>query len=166
MKKLFYLTTISCIITVFSLSPVHAQKVNFSGFWKMNSEKCDFGMIPPPDDLTLNVKHKDINFEFEQTSVTQRGESKENIKFTTDGKETSNMLSQGIDVTVTGVWKENVLVMEVGIYSQGVSGKITYEFSLSADKKTMTLKYIQERAGDIIEATFVFDKGESPSTPK
>ena len=56
--------------------------------------------------------------------------------------------------------------MEVGIYSQGVSGKITYEFSLSADKKTMTLKYIQERAGDIIEATFVFDKGESPSTPK
>jgi hypothetical protein len=36
-----------------------ADKPNFSGEWKMNAAKSDFGQLPPPDSFVRRIEHAD-----------------------------------------------------------------------------------------------------------
>ena len=142
-----------------------AQNVNFTGFWKLNAEKSDFGVMGQPDHLTFNIKHEGINFEFEQHVINQTGERKMTFKYTTDGKKCSNTL-EGVEFLTVCTWKENVLIAETDVEMQGTPVKVINEYSLSEDKKLLTIKLVYSGPMGDMEASYVFDKGEAPPPPK
>lgn len=164
MKKFFLFST-TILLTVFFISSIGlAQKVNFTGFWKLNAEKSDFGTTPTPDELTVNIKHEGINFEFEQHVVNQMGDQKQTLKYTTDGKKCMNTV-QGVEFPSVCKWKENVLIIDADMEMQGVPVKIINEFSLSENKKLLSLKLIFSGPMGDVKATYVFNKSEAPPPP-
>ena len=53
--RLFSLTLLTL-----ALGLVQAQaKTDFSGTWKLNTGKSDFGPMPPPDSMTQKITHQD-----------------------------------------------------------------------------------------------------------
>ena len=138
-----------------------AQEINFTGKWDINVEKSDFGMNPAPQGLTLIIKHKDKNLEVEQVG---RGDIQQIIlKFTTDGKECKNYFSTEMEIVSTCKWDKEVLVMESKMDMGGQEGILIDKFSLSKDKKVLTIE--RERVNQGIINKMVFDKGETPPPP-
>ena len=50
---------LACAAAVLTASAMAAGKPDFSGEWKLNIDKSNFGPIPPPTSLTQTVDHKD-----------------------------------------------------------------------------------------------------------
>lgn len=128
-----------------------ADKPDFSGDWKVNFEKSDFGALPPPESLTRKVAHAEPSLAIEDT---QNGQ-KTTRKYTTDGKEIV-FDSQGTDVKSAAVWEGNAIVVKSKVEAVGVQFKDT--MTLSADGKIMTSAVrITSPQGDI-DITVVFNK--------
>jgi hypothetical protein len=50
----------SLALLTLALGLVQAQaKTDFSGTWKLNAGKSDFGPMPPPDSMTEKITHAD-----------------------------------------------------------------------------------------------------------
>src|ERR1044071_4349740 len=63
-------------------------KPNYSGTWKLNLAKSDYGPVPAPESQMYTIEHKEPSIKI---SVEQKGGARGDIKFTldltTDGKE-------------------------------------------------------------------------------
>src|ERR1043166_1653675 len=63
-------------------------KPNYSGTWKLNLAKSDYGPVPAPERQMYTIEHKEPSIKI---SVEQKGGARGDIKFTrdltTDGKE-------------------------------------------------------------------------------
>ena len=57
------------VIVAFAGNVAAADKPNFSGQWKMNASKSDYGQIPPPESFTRKIEHVEPSIEIveEQT---------------------------------------------------------------------------------------------------
>src|SRR5579884_2967851 len=62
-------------------------KPNFTGDWKLNADKSNFGPIPPPTAMTLNIDHSDPNLKILTKQSGAQGDMEYEAKYTTDGKE-------------------------------------------------------------------------------
>src|SRR5271170_6669855 len=76
-QRRVYMRRSTIVTTLFSAllvgSAGHAQAApNFSGDWKMNIAKSDFGGIPAPELLTRVIRQNGINLEY---STRQKGAS-------------------------------------------------------------------------------------------
>jgi hypothetical protein len=70
-KSTFRLFSLA-LLTV-ALGLVQAQaKSDFSGTWKANATKSDFGPMPPPDSMTEKIVHEDPSF---KVNIAQTGGS-------------------------------------------------------------------------------------------
>ena len=50
----------SLALLTLAVGLVQAQaKTDFSGTWKLNAGKSDFGPMPPPDSMTEKIAHQD-----------------------------------------------------------------------------------------------------------
>ena len=118
---------------------VFAQtKPNFTGEWKMNPEKSDWGKIPPPASLVRKVDHKDPNMHLVTTVKTEQGEVTTDVKYTTDGKETTNEV-RGAKITGAMKWDGPKLVLDaVRPVGNGAEVKTHEYWTLSEDGKTWT----------------------------
>ena len=108
-----------------------AEKPNFSGSWKLDGAKSDFGPQPVPDAMTMKVSHEDPKLKVAQSGP--QGDSE--MAFTTDGKEVTNQM-QGMDVKGVAKWDgENIAItnkLDLGgtevsfkqVYSLSDSGKV------------------------------------------
>ncbi len=56
MKKCF--TLAAALATMFLASQAQAA-TNFTGVWKLNLSKSDFGPVPQPDVMTRTINHND-----------------------------------------------------------------------------------------------------------
>src|SRR5258706_9240609 len=56
MKKI---TTFVLLVAALASLAVAADKPNFSGDWKIDNDKSNFGPMPPPSSLTRKIKHDD-----------------------------------------------------------------------------------------------------------
>ena len=75
------------LATSLFLAASHAQAAaNFSGEWKMNVAKSDFGQVPAPEVLTRSIQHHDPVLEYKSYQKGVQGEVTTEIKYTTDGK--------------------------------------------------------------------------------
>jgi hypothetical protein len=74
---------------------------NFTGTWKMDSDRSDFGQIPKPASFVRKVEHEDPKLHVVTNFTTPNGDAVTDVKYTTDGKDSVNTVRGG-------EWKSNV----------------------------------------------------------
>jgi hypothetical protein len=126
---------VSMLLLCYSIAQA---KPNFSGEWKMNVAKSDFGPMPAPTSAVQKVNHNEPELKVARTQVSERGEFTTESAYTTDGKECVNKTRMG-ESKSTLKWDGDVLVIESKMDFQGSPVTITEKWNLSADGKVLTL---------------------------
>ncbi len=154
MKKL--MSTLFVIAAAAGIA-MAADKPDFSGNWKLDADKSVFGPIPPPTSLTSKIDHKDPDLSITTTQSGAQGDRTDTMKYSTDGKETTNSM-MGSDVKTKAVWDGKILVITSNPNFGGAEMKLTNKYSLSDDGKTLTQALsISGPQGDF-DLTFVLVK--------
>lgn len=132
------LLLITCLIALPLVPAFAQQKPEFSGTWKLNVAKSDFGALPGPDSRTDVITHKDPSMTDDVTSEGAQGKQQYTVKYTTDGKEVTNQIGP-LEVKSTLKWDGGNLVVssKFKIGDSDVNAQSTW--SLSADGKTITI---------------------------
>ena len=135
-----------------------ADKPNFSGDWKMNAAKSNFGAITAPATYTRKVTHVEPSITIENTQTgTALGDQHDTRTYTTDGKEVSYQ-ANGADVKAAITWDGNALLINSKASIQGMDILIKDTITLADDGKTMTdAVHVASPQGDI-DLALVFDK--------
>ena len=110
-----------------------AQKPNFTGSWKLDPAKSDFGPQPVPDSMTMKVAHDDPKLKVNQSGP--QGDSEMN--FTTDGKEVTNQM-QGMDVKGVAKWEGENIVVNNKLDLGGTEVSFKQVYALSEGGKILT----------------------------
>jgi len=130
-------------------------KVNFSGEWKMNTMKSDFGALPPPEFITRTITHEEPALTIVESQRSAMGDQNATRKYRTDGTDTT-FDSNGVTVAGNAKWAEGALVVTSKVDTIGLNFIDT--MSLSPDGKTLTSKVrINSPQGDL-DVTIVFEK--------
>lgn len=114
-----------------------ADKPNFSGSWKMDLKKSDFGDVPGPDSFTRKIEHTEPTIIMTDEQKSPLGEEKAVRKYTTDGKEMTYQWT-GADVTSSVHWEGNTLVSVGKLNAGGADIVVNGTMTLSADGKTLS----------------------------
>ena len=154
MKKLMSTLFVIAAATGMALA---ADKPDFSGSWKMDADKSVFGPMPPPSSMTRKIDHKDPDLTVAESRVSDQGDMNTTVKYSTDGKETTNSL-MGNDVKSKAVWEGKTLVITSAANFGGADVKLPDKWALAEDGKTLTdVLSISAPQGDF-EMTFVLVK--------
>jgi len=142
-----------------ALGLVQAQaKTDFSGTWKVNAAKSDFGPMPAPDTMTEKITHQDPSLKANVASTGgPQGDMTYDINYTTDGKECVNHVGDN-EFKSTLNWDGDVLVAETKGSFSGTDFTSKDRWTLSADGKTLTIaRHVTSAMGDA-DIKLVFDK--------
>src|SRR5438105_5674927 len=85
-------------------------KPNFSGEWKLNASKSEFGPMPAPTSRTDKIAHADPALKITTTQSGQNGDVTYDLKYATDGSETTNEL-RGNAMKSTSKWDGDTLLI-------------------------------------------------------
>jgi hypothetical protein len=125
-------------VIVLLCATIAQAKPNFSGRWKMNASRSDFGPITTPSSLVQQVTHEDPALKVVTTQVGEMGEFTVDSSYTTDGKECVNKF-RDIERRSTVNWDGDSLVIESKMDIGGNAVTIGEKWSLSDDGKTLTI---------------------------
>ena len=151
-----FLASVLAAALIVAGAPLRAQqKPNFSGDWKINQVKSNFGAVPAPDTFTRKIVHADPSITIDEEQATPIGLQQTQRKMTTDGKE-STFDVNGADVKATANWEGSTLVAITKVEVLGM----TYNdrMSLSPDGKTLTSVVKLDTPQGALDITVVFDK--------
>jgi hypothetical protein len=124
-------------VTAFAASLAAQSKPNFSGTWKLNVSKSDFGPLPGPDSRTDVIEHNDPVLKVNTSAEGAQGKQNFILTYTTDGKEVVN--KQGPrEIKSTAVWDGSNLVFNSKFSFNDNDVTIKNVWTLSADGKTLT----------------------------
>jgi len=131
------------------------SKPNFTGDWKMNLIKSDFGAAPAPDTMTRKIVHAEPALTIDEEQATPIGPQRTTRKYVTDGTE-STFEAGGAAVRTSAKWDGTVLVAVTTVDVVG----LTYNdrMTLSADGKTLTSVVKLTTPQGPIDVTVVFEK--------
>ena len=142
-----------------ALGLVRAQaKTDFSGTWKLNTGKSDFGPMPPPDSRTDKITHQDPSLKASvATTGGMRGDRTYDVSYTTDGKECVNHVADD-EFKSTVKWEGDELVLDTKGSFGGTDFTSNERWTLSADGKTLTrAAHISSAMGEA-DMKLVFEK--------
>jgi hypothetical protein len=132
-------------------------KPNFSGEWKMNASKSEFGPMPAPSSRTDKIAHADPDLKVTSTAATPQGDMTLDLKYTTDGKESTNEI-RGNPMKSAASWDGDALVIKTKASFQGNDVTLADRWTLSEDGKTLTVsRHITAPQGEFDQKT-VFEK--------
>jgi hypothetical protein len=115
-------------------------KPNFSGDWKLNASKSNFGQMPAPTSLTQKITHADPSLKVQTAQSGDFGDINSDFSFTTDGKECQNAIGDMFKMTSTVKWDGDILLFDSKMDIQGNAMSGTDKWSLSPDGKTLTVQ--------------------------
>jgi hypothetical protein len=129
----------SFVVLIGILGLVQGQaKSNFSGTWKLDTSKSDFGPLPSPDSMTETIVHKDPSLKVSLTQTGGLGDITMDLSYTTDGAECVNHVRQN-EIRSIFKWDGDDLVVDI----KGKYGETDYKskdrWTLSSDGKTLTI---------------------------
>jgi hypothetical protein len=154
MQKRWFLTAFALLVVV--AGAVQA-KPNFSGDWKLNVEKSDFGPMPPPTTLTMKVDHTDPEVKVTTAMSGAQGDMTVDATYNTEGKETTNQFGP-MQSKSTANWEGDDLVVNTKLDANGTEITIKGKWTLSADGKTLTqASHINSPQGDL-DLKYVLEK--------
>ena len=127
------------IAAVLALAALPAfAKPNFTGDWKLNVAKSDFGQMPAPTSASYKISHDDPKLKNSIKQSGQMGDMEFETTYTTDGKESTNEMF-GQPIKSTAKWDGDTLLIE----SKGRFGDndftMTDKWTLSGDGKALTI---------------------------
>jgi hypothetical protein len=111
-------------------------KPDFSGHWKLDKPKSDFGPGPQPDEVIEVIDHHEPTLVVNTTTTQSGREEKRSVKYTTDDAENINMVAGHTMKTKTH-WEGGSLVTVVRD-ERGL--QLTEVRTLSKDGKTQTVE--------------------------
>lgn len=151
MKRAFLLAVSMILIG----TAAAADKPNFSGEWKMNAAKSNFGQIPAPTSFVRKIQHTDPALAITEEQSASGAQSITTRRVTTDGKVATLELN-GAAAMCSAVWEGADLIATTALDSAGL--KFTDRMALSADGKVLTSKVrIATPQGDA-DLVIVFDR--------
>ena len=152
MKKCFIA---AALFAVTFLAAESQAATNFSGEWKLNLAKSDYGPAPQPEFMTRTIKHDDPVLQISTHQKGAQGEATTELKYTTDGKPVENAKppSKG-----SAKWDGDKLVIDSVRDFQGTDLKFHEVWSLSADGKVMTINNHATVPQGEFDLVLVFDK--------
>ena len=135
-----------------------ADKPDYSGHWVVDLAKSDFGMMPPPSKMEREIEHKDPAMTIKSIQVSERGEMKNESKYTTDGKE-ATIKMRNREAKVKAQWDGAKL--KVNSRSEFSGSEITQDetWMLSEDGKTLTINNAIKAPQGEFTTKLVFTKG-------
>ncbi len=149
-------TLLACLLL--SAAGAAQEHPIFSGNWKLNLEKSNFGAIPPPDSLTYSIQHDGATLLLD---YNQDGK-KAHLEFITDGQERVTDSNPDSEIWTRVYWAGPVLVFDArdkarpAHESRGI--KWTSRWTLSDDGKTLAIqKHLSVPQGET-EQKLIFDK--------
>lgn len=125
-----------------------AKKPNFSGEWRMDAQKSDFGKFPAPTTILRTIAQKDPDLIVDTTQRAANGEQTAHVVYRTDGAETKNQFNTGEGLS-HAFWDGNDLVIRTTMTnSKGFDVVMEERWSLSPDGQTLTtLSHIETSKG-------------------
>jgi hypothetical protein len=151
--KYWFLALVS-VAAVASAATV-SKKPDFSGDWKMNAAKSNYGQIPAPTSFVRKIFHAEPKLMIVEEQSGGGSDGTVTRKMTTDGKPTSIDIN-GTPVTCSATWDGTALIATTAVDSAGVT--FTDKMSLSEDGKSLTsLVKVTSNQGEG-EITIVFDR--------
>jgi len=142
---------------ILALATVCFAKPNFTGKWKMDTAKSDFGPIPGPEKMMRTVQHDEPNIKITNEQSGPQGEIKTELTYTTDGKEFTNK-SRGGESKGTASWVGESLVVKTKRSLQGTEIDQTDRWTLSPDGKFTTINTTLKTPQGEFEITIAFEK--------
>ena len=135
------------------------DKPNFTGVWKLDIEKSNFGENPQqkPQSGTDIIEHKDPNLKISVTQVGEMGEFSITVQYTTDGKESVNEIMNN-PVKTIAKWDGNTLVLDSKGEFNGNEFKMSDKMSLSSGGKVMTIDRRLDFGERAMEQKMIFEK--------
>jgi len=126
------------IVSFFAFLALASAAPNFSGEWKMNIAKSDFGPVPAPETLTRTIKHTDPALEYTTHQKGAQGDITTDLKYTTDGKPCVNKIN-GVDAKGTAKWEGYTLIIESTREFQGIEISSKEAWTLADGGKTLSI---------------------------
>ncbi len=156
MRKHFFKIAILFTLTLAALLPATA-KTDFSGTWKIDAAKSDFGPMPPPDTMTQKIVHTDPTIKVSTTQTGGSGDANYDMNYTTDGKECENHMGDN-PIKTKLTWDGDDLVGDsVGSF-EGNDFTAKDRWTLSDGGKTLTVTRKISAGGADFDMKFVFVK--------
>jgi len=113
-------------------------KPNFTGNWKLNVSKSDFGQMPAPDSMTQTITHADPNLTVLIKQSGERGEFEIEGKYTTDGKECVNQFGPAEVKSTLKYEGETLVIVTKGQFGDS-DFTMTDKWTVSGDGKVLTI---------------------------
>ena len=143
---------------VLTITPAMAAgKPDFSGEWKLNIDKSNFGPMPPPTSMTQVIVHAEPQLKVTTNQDGAEGASTTNATYTTDGKESKNDF-RGNETKSVAKWDGDSLVIDTKVDFQGTEITLKAVWKMADDGKSLNVATkIMTPQGDFDLAS-VFDK--------
>ena len=136
--------------------PAEAQP-NFTGKWKLDVSKSDFGPMPPPTSQLDSIDHKGSDLKVSVQQSGQMGDVEWTATYTTDGKECANEI-RGNPMKSTVTWDGDTLVFDTKGSFQGNEVTLRDRWTISPDGKTRTIQRHASSSMGEADWKLVFEK--------
>jgi hypothetical protein len=134
-----------------SIAAAADSKPDFSGEWKLEPSKSDFGPMPAPDKVVQKIVHKDPALELESTQVDGGSERKLAMTYRTDGTPTKGKIGEN-EVVSTASWDGSVLAIESKLQIPNRTLTFKERWTMAEDRKSFTI--VRVVSTDIGDLTF------------
>ncbi|HLJ51595.1 MAG TPA: hypothetical protein VKU01_36565 [Bryobacteraceae bacterium] len=132
-------------------------KPNFTGTWKLNVSKSDFGPLPAPESRLDTIEQTDGGIKDAVVAKSAQGDQNNTISFKFDGTETANQAG-GRELKMSSAWEGSALVVTTKIDFDGNAIVVKSNWTLSADGNTLTqAAHINSPMGELDQKS-VFEK--------
>jgi hypothetical protein len=142
---------------LFSLTLTAADHPNFTGSWKMNAARSDFGGIPKPTQFDRKIDHRDPIIRMSVHQVLNTGDRTIEVVLRTDGKETTNISPTG-EAKTTCQWNGRELNLITTRQMEGGAVISRETWSLLPDGQTLVSVTNMQTPRGIYTIRLVLDK--------
>jgi len=132
-------------------------KPDFSGSWRLDPQKSDFGPLPVPLKYERVIEHSGLTVHVITHQATGAGEQSIETRFRTDGEFVENHYQTGV-ARVSGRWNAQTLEVETRRELQDKTLTSVEVWSLAPDNRTLTIKSHIETPKGPLDLTLVLRK--------
>jgi hypothetical protein len=128
-------------------APVHT---NFSGRWRMDKEKSDFGAFAKPDIVVRVIDQHDPTMNVHTVQTNGQKTSTIDAVYMTDGSLVNNVIN-GRDAASKAFWDDKALVIRTNMKTaKDEDEEIEDRYELSDDGQTLTTtSHVTTQKGDV-----------------
>ncbi len=133
------LLAVVCFLAALTAGVNAGVKPDFSGSWTLDAQKSNFGPLPVPAKFERVIRQNGSTVHVTTNEATGKGEQAIETNFRTDGEFVENRYKSGV-ARVSGRWDADRLEVETRRELEGKPLTSVEIWSLSADRRTLTVK--------------------------